>query len=773
MAHALFTIDVWDTILRRDCHPDEVKLYVARALLLAYRSRIQPRFPDAAALLRARQQCEHDIGRSSVELGMDDEYRLDDVLERWIESVFDGSTAVEVRRVARWARDVELTQEDAVTRADAGIRSVLDASNGARRVALSDFYLPGPDLRRLIETKAPGLQLDDVVVSCDVGLNKRSGRLYGYIQDSTRVVPSQHTHIGDHEHVDVARPASMGVNVVHYLPRDEDSARTVHKQRWAMRSEPWTLDGALRSEIARDVRPPAGATCDQKEMFCFGARCAPLFVGLVLRAMEEAITVGARRVHYFTREGVFFQRVHDAIADAAPGTSLLGVPLPISELLEVSRLATFCASVQEVTTREFMRVWNLYSTQSIGNLLATLDIPEFSLRPLLEFHGIDPAVPVQYPWADPRVQALFADRRFSGTVERAARGKRALLVQYLASRGFHDDGSPKVIVDIGWRGTIQDNLAYVFPGSAVTGVYLGMQQLINVQPPNVRKIAYACDVAACQATYGPLLEHVQPLEFLTNSPDGSVRGYTVTGEGVVADRLEEHGESAVWELASRHFQRGVLAAVPTLVRWIRQYAFSSAELHPFALRSVRDIIAAPPIGLARAFFRLRHNEVFGLGEFVDMSQMAPGDLAERSRTDQEAHAAFWKLVGNSKWPCAYLRAHGLEAERAILARTRYGHVPLVDPWTTDPHHAAWSLAQIEGSRSYRLIEKVKNSLPFRVINRLRYGPAWRLPDRSDPVARLSAVAASRTFRAVRSLRHTQWARRRAIDALGTAALDRW
>src|SRR5690606_24537250 len=108
MAHALFTIDVWDTILRRDCHPDEVKLYVARALLLRYRSRIQPRFLDAASLLHARQQCEHDIGRCSVELGMDDEYRLDDVLERWVESVFIGPATLEVRRVARWARDVEL-----------------------------------------------------------------------------------------------------------------------------------------------------------------------------------------------------------------------------------------------------------------------------------------------------------------------------------------------------------------------------------------------------------------------------------------------------------------------------------------------------------------------------------------------------------------------------------------------------------------------------------------------------------------------------------------
>ena len=66
MAHALFTIDVWDTILRRNCHPDEVKLFTARALLLVHGSKLRPEVRDATALLHARQLAEHDLGRESL-----------------------------------------------------------------------------------------------------------------------------------------------------------------------------------------------------------------------------------------------------------------------------------------------------------------------------------------------------------------------------------------------------------------------------------------------------------------------------------------------------------------------------------------------------------------------------------------------------------------------------------------------------------------------------------------------------------------------------------
>lgn len=773
MAHALLTVDVWDTILRRRCHPDEVKLFVARALLLAHAEQIQPHLRTPMALFHLRQYCEHVIGQESVAMGLDDEYRLDAVLARCVTYAMPTASPAAVETIARWLLELELAQEHRVTDADPNVAKLLEAAGPTRKIALSDFYFDAADLRALLKAKVPHIAFDDVVTSADVGLNKRSGRLFRYIVDRERITPAQISHIGDNEHADVAVPAAQGIHAVHYLPHHETAVRAGHRNRWAVRATPAALTHALRGEIARNVRAPRGMSIDQQEMFYFGARCAPLYVGLVLRAIEEALTRKVPTVHYFTREGVFFRQVHDAIADAAPGKSLLGVPLPASEILEVSRLATFCASLREVTAKEFMRMWNLYSTQSIGGLLASLDIPEIAVRPILEFHSIDPTEQIQYPWLDARVQGLLADRRFTGTILRARSQRRAVLHRYLASHGFVDDGAPKVIVDIGWRGTIQDNLAHACPGSFISGIYLGMHRVLNEQPANVAKSAYACDAALDPVHAGLLLEHVQPLEVLSNSPDGSVRGYRPTEGGIEVERAFDAGETAMWENAVQHFQRGVLAAVPVIVRWIRDYAFSAADLQPMATAAVRDIMAMPPMALCREFYRLRHNETFGLGSFVEMGTPDPTYLARIAHTSVDANRNFWSLVMKAKWPGAYLRLYGLEDERRQLARMRYWHVPLVDPNTTDPAHAAWSLSQIESARTYRLIERVKRSLPVRVVTRIKYGSNRPQPAATDPVARLGAVSRGRAFQIAHWLRHTSLAQRRAVQRFGLEALDRW
>lgn len=773
--YALLTIDVWDTILRRRCHPDEVKLFTARALLLTWHDRLRPELRTPIALLHLRQLCEQEIGLEAKGVGMDDEYRLPAVLERWAARALMDSEAHHATAFAARAQHTEVEQEKRVAFADQGIQALLATANGVRRVGLSDFYLSSAQIASLIELKAPHIHLDEIVVSCDVGLNKRSGRLYNYIQNHARVTPGQHAHIGDHPDVDVGTPHRMGVQAIHYAPPDQEARRAVHRERWDRRNRSTgLLVHAMRRDIADAVRAPDRLTTDQAEMYYFGARCAPLYVGLVLRAIEEALRRGIQRVHYFTREGVFFQRIHDALLAAAPAGELLGTPLPGSELLEVSRLATFCASLREVTPREFMRIWNLYSTQSIAGLLATLDIPEISVRPLLEIHGLQADEPIQYPWLDPRIQALLADRRFIGTVNRARDHRRRILREYLALRGFHDDGAPKVIVDIGWRGTIQDNLAHIYPSSSITGVYLGMHRVLNEQPVNAIKIPFACDAAIDEAVAGRLLEHVQPYEALSNSPDGSVRGYTRAPgtQGIHVERLLDPDESAMWETTSRHFQNGVLAAVPVIARWIQDYAFGADDLRPMAIEALKDIIAAPPVPVCNAFFRLRHNETFGLGGFVDMHQADATGLARRARADPAAGHELYAICNQSRWPCAFLRSHGLEQERLDWARWKFAHAPLVDVSTADPNHATWAISQIQSTRSYRLLHGITHSWPMRLLNRLRFGRGWDVPI-PDPVARLAALRRSRAYRILHAIRHSSWSRARAIRRYGMDALDRW
>ncbi len=781
MPHSLLTIDVWDTVLRRRCHPDEVKLFAARALWLRFNSWVRPEFAGPTPLLHLRQRCEHEIGLLRVVSGSDDEYRLDEVIERWVRSALVGVDAAGIASIVGTLREIELEQEHAVTYADCELPRLLDTIEADQVVALSDFYLPSDDLRALLSSKAPGLAFSDVLVSCDVSLNKRSGRLFSHAHERFRLQPDQHVHVGDNAHSDVEMPRALGVRAIHYFDPPEEAARGLHRERWnARQTDLGTMWPTLACELAHAVQMPPELTPDQSEIFIAGVRAAPLFVGLVLRAIEEAIKRSVPVVHYFTREGVFYERIHRALAAAAPGSSLVGTPIPGSALLEVSRLATFAASIQSVTTQEFMRLWNLYSTQPMKSMLSSLDIPEFQARPLLQLHGLDADSPVQYPWADPRVQALFADRRFVRLVERKRDRHRADLKTYLASRGFVDDARPKVVVDIGWRGTIQDNLAWVFPSCTIHGVYLGMHATLNAQPPNVTKIAYAADSRVDPLKYGNVIKYEVPFEMTSNSPEGSVIGYgpdTTPGAApgsMAAIRDHNPEESAAYDRCAKYFQDGVVAAVPLLARWIRDYAVSAQDLHPIALNSMRTLVADPPMPMVRAYFDLKHNETFGLGGFVEMTSHSPKWLAKAVNTDPIARAEMDRLEHESRWPCALYRFNGLEEMRAEYARTTLGARPLVDYQATDPAAAAFALQHMEKSGSWKLVRRIKRSWPMRALARLRFGKDWDAgPSVEDPVARLRWITGGRTFRVIQAIKGWPMVKERAVRKYGVRDLERW
>ena len=371
--------------------------------------------------------------------------------------------------------------------------------------------------------------------------------------------------------------------------------------------------------------------------------------------MQEAHALGCPAVHYCTREGEFFRRVHQAVAPAQP----FGMPAPRAELLEVSRICTFLPSLREVTTREMMRVWNLYSEQSAGQLLRTLDVNAFPFEPLLARHGLDADESIRHPWKDRRVQGLFADPLFRRLVEQQRDRRREVAREYLRGKGL--GAGPAVLVDIGWRGTIQDNIAHLFPGRHIAGWYLGLVRFLNDQPPNATKHAIGPDARTDPELVMQVIYNCSPLEMLANTDTGSVRRYEHGPDGAIAaTRVHDEGEDEVWRRSTRYFQQGVLAAAPVVAEWARTLAVDPVEMKPMVLDLLRTIKASPPRVLAEAYFSLKHNETFGVGGFVHKRPELAAPLVRKGEESGGSDPDFVRAVESSDWPQGLLRLLGHE-----------------------------------------------------------------------------------------------------------------
>lgn len=654
----LLSVDIWDTLLRRRCHPDEVKLFTARTLWAMHRPRLAPRFADAWRLLDERVRCEAAIAGEREAAGLDNEYAVEEVFERWLAQALRPEVP-HARRAAIAAQlvGIEVEQEQRVVYPDARMLRLLAHHDADRVVGLSDFYLGERHLRRIIEHACGGVPFERVFVSADCLVNKTRGRLFAHAQREMLAEPAHHTHIGDHEWSDVGSPKRFGIRAVHYLNPEEEPKRAAHRARFEARRKGAFIATAqtLTRGLDTSCRPPAGLDPRQRQLFEIGYRAAPIYVALVLGAMQEAHALGCPAVHYCTREGEFFGRVHQAIAPAQP----LGLPPPRAELLEVSRICTFLPSLREVTTREMMRVWNLYSEQSVGQLLRTLDVNAFPFEPLLARHGLDAEESIRHPWKDRRVQGLFADPLFRRLVEQQRDRRREVAREYLRGKGL--GAGPAVLVDIGWRGTIQDNLAHLFPGRHIAGWYLGLVRFLNDQPPNATKHAIGPDARTDPELAMQVIYNCSPLEMLANTDTGSVRRYERGPDAAIAaTRVHDAGEDEVWRRSTRYFQQGVLAAAPVVADWARTLAVDPVEMKPMVLDLLRTIKASPPRVLAEAYFSLKHNETFGVGGFVDKRPELAAHLVRKGEESGGSDPDFVRAVESSDWPQGLLRLLGHE-----------------------------------------------------------------------------------------------------------------
>ena len=609
--YKLRTIDVWDTLLRRDCHPECIKLATSWHLFLGWTEQIKPEFRDGWALYRARLDVERTLAEQAKLCGKDDEYEITEVLAHWVAAVF--SSTVDVALPAHLA-EFELSVEIARSYADPEISLFLHSHEAEKTLFLSDFYMSAEMLGRLLAAKGLATLVADGLSSCDVGLNKRSGQLFHHVHSIHTIAPAQHVHIGDNQWSDVSSPRALGINALHYLPESAHAERLAREHLFSSRE---VLFNHIRGEcslIAESTRE--GLTTNQASALNLGIQAAPLFFGFVLWIAEQSIHQKLDKLFFFTREGEFFYKIFRALF---PNGRLCGHELPIAKILEVSRLSTFAPSMKDASILEMSRMWSLFKVQNISGLFATLGIDIKKFSGLLNKLGLKDTSIINDPENSPELRQLFETPKFTDAVMEAIKHQRDLLKNYFKQAGINS-ASQVGIVDIGWRGTIQDNISWLMPEVHFHGMYLGLRRVINVQPTNVTKAAYGPN-ENISSELSELFTNFAAMELICNSPCGSVVGYCTGDDGrTVPQRHIDQSENIAYDEFAESFQKGVLLAAQHWQPYLERYVVSSNELRTIALHIWDSLRRTPDKGLVDTYLHTSQHDIFGYGEIFKRSQ---------------------------------------------------------------------------------------------------------------------------------------------------------
>lgn len=589
----IISFDVWDTIIKRKCHPEEIKLHTAQYIVLKYAEHLKEKYKNIYEILKERDSIEETLCKINKENGNDDECRIIDVFKELQKNIFKD----EINDISEELLNEEIEQEKRCIFINPDIIPIFEKYKDLKMYCISDFYMGADSLKILLDYLNLPIKIEKIYSSADYLLNKRTGNLYKQAEKELGITPKEHIHVGDNQYSDIEIAQKLGIETI----------KTV-KTEYEFISERGRKFNFNLDSLKKDVK-------DQNDrLFNSGVDLAPLLYFFGYSIVEYAIKNKIDTVYYQTREGETFIKIHELIKENNP----FGVQIPECDTMEVSRMATFSASLKEFSIAELLRLWSQYRVQSMKALFKTLAI---DIEPYKEFFGkydINIEENIVEPWFNVKLQNLCADKEFTDKIQIELNEKKEELLRYFKEKkNIINNDKPLFVVDIGWRGTIHDNLAYIFTNKQIDGYYLTLYDFYNIQPKNTKKISYLNDEKirnneiACIITL---------LEWIYNPGTGSVTKYK-DGEAI---RKAKEEEKEIVKKYIKPLQEGMFEGAKLINEYMKYHPYEAQETKKYVYELIKKIKTNPSKELVEAYYSMVFNDTFGTAEYVEKEAKLKG-----------------------------------------------------------------------------------------------------------------------------------------------------
>jgi FMN phosphatase YigB (HAD superfamily) len=656
------TCDVFDTaLLRRLARPEDV------LLALGLRAAAAGLFTGPPEAFREyRLQAERQA-RAAAEAAGHDEVRIAEVYACFQACGLLPNGVTDEAAAAALAA-LELATERAVCTANLLLRAVLAArAPGQRLVFVSDTMLPGAAVATLLQDAGYGADCE-VITSADTRRSKHTGKLFAHVLERLGCAPGAVVHLGDNPHSDVARPRTQGIAAIHLPqpPRPPEPSALAAAAALTRLAHSYCRSAAEHSQRRSAAATPA-ADPGAPALHPYATL---LLLGFTRFVLAEAQRQGIRRIYFLARDGYLPWRIAQRMAPSLQAAGL-GSDVELT-YLHVSRraiglpaqAADLDALAEDVSQGAHYR--------PLAEALAFLGLDAAETAALIRDRGLDPERPVGHATARAEVAALFAACREPIRARLAER--RVTALAYLGQQGFLEPG-PRLVVDVGWRGSTQESLARLtgLPASDIRGAYVGLF------PQHLRPAVNPANATGYLFNFGhprPLLELVLEgyvlFELFFSSPEATVLHYAMR-DGAPVPVLDAEAEpgASIRRRAIAALEADCLAECAALDGIL---GGAWPEVDPAsALFDLQGLLAAPTAAEVAALNAIPF--IGGLsrgGNGVPVNPVPPHEwLRDPTATVQRIGRAAWRsgtLRASLPWPWPAMRFQDLEYRVARLRR---------------------------------------------------------------------------------------------------------
>ncbi|WP_198389207.1 HAD family hydrolase [Burkholderia ubonensis] len=613
--------DLFDTLVARTIHPEDVKRIACDrvAHLLSFQK-------GGADLYARRAAIEAELCRTSVARGGDLEFHFDEMAKRLAHIAMPDGTEADWDRAVALIREVELSVEESVQHVDQEVRAVLEALHGQRKVLylLSDFYLPASMVSRLLEKHGILGYFEKLFVSCDTMETKRSGAAYRRLLADTGVNPSAGLMIGDNRESDYRQATAAGMHAI-WLDRSAEES-------YYRRAAAVFKDCSATSAKIREVISPSGTDAERK---VFPELSLALYY-FTQELHRNLVARGARDVFFLSREGQLLKHLFDDYQQRACFRGGLHIK---SHYFESSRRASFMPSLGALENETFETLFRQYRRISIAEFFRNLGLDDEMDRFRAQ---IGPSFDERLD--DLPTSAVFKDllgnpefkRLYKAHNDAQYRG----FIEYVKGFARQDSQRTMYLVDVGWKGTIQDNIFQILskdksnsPFDSVDGFYVGLVASGRAGKQNRKRGLLFDSVGNHAAGYSPFNENRSLFEVVLAADHGSAKGYHVREDGrAVVERQHSNDEALLFRTRILDVQRDIEDRFKQLCEIFLRHRLAYADFVRMAIDSHARMVLSPTRSELEWFKSAYHLENFGVFELSRFrSQVRHRSLMARAR----------------------------------------------------------------------------------------------------------------------------------------------
>lgn len=446
-------LDIFDTTIYRKCHPEHIKKLWASKACLTFEMYIKP-----SELYRIRLESEIYLTEEK-QFDFDGEYNYLELCKEVYDRLNNANLlrkncTVDFNSFYKRCLSIEIEVEESMQYLN---KEILDAINyiknkNVKIICISDFYLPKKVVKKFILRLGISEDIFDIFVSCDLRISKRSGTIYSKVLEELGVSPSNVIMIGANIHSDFKMEKINGISALYIKNNSEFkkyNERNLTKHIW---------------KLAKKTR---------KEKLPYVDYIFSLFL-YISKLYYQLKKDNIQDIFFLSREGEYLKKLFETYQ------SICGdIIKPIkAHYFYASRMATFVPSLESLENENFERLFREYNEISLSNFLKSIGFNEMEINTLeleidLDFYDIINDFPNSkhflYLKNSKNFIKMYEDKRIT---------QRENLHKYISSFRYDIKTKGLALADVGWKGTMQDNILASFNDQVIVkGYYIGIRGL--------------------------------------------------------------------------------------------------------------------------------------------------------------------------------------------------------------------------------------------------------------------------------------------------------